>query len=99
LNAVPYATTTELSSDINPSSQGQAITLTATVSPSGSYTPTGKVKFLDGTRTIGTATLSGGIARMSKSNLAVGTHPITAQYVGDAANAKSTSPVLEQIVQ
>jgi hypothetical protein len=29
----------------------------------------------------------------------VGTHPITAQYMGDAANDKSTSPVLNQVVQ
>ncbi|HTR27425.1 MAG TPA: FG-GAP-like repeat-containing protein [Terriglobales bacterium] len=99
LNAVPYATTALVTSDINPSSHGQAITLTATVAPSGPYTPTGKVKFLDGTKAIGTATLSGGVAKLSKSNLAVGTHPITAQYVGDANNAESTSPVLAQIVQ
>ncbi len=99
LNAVPFATTTQLSSDINPSGHGQAITLSATVTPSGPYAPTGKVKFMDGTKAIGTATLSGGVAELTKSNLAVGTHPITAQYRGDAATAKSTSPVLDQIVQ
>ncbi len=99
LNAVPFASTTGLASNLNPSSHGQAVTLSATVTPSGPYPPTGKVKFLDGTKTIGTAPLSGSVAQLTKSNLAVGTHPITAQYLGDVANDKSISPVLDQIVQ
>jgi Bacterial Ig-like domain (group 3) len=57
------------------------------------------VKFLDGTTGIGLATLSGGVAKLTKSTLAVGTHPITAQYLGDAASAKSTSSVVNQAVQ
>jgi hypothetical protein len=57
------------------------------------------VKFLDGTLGIGSATLSGGVAKLTKSNLAVGTHPITAQYLGDAVSAKSTSSVVNQVVQ
>jgi hypothetical protein len=44
-------------------------------------------------------TLSGGIAKITKSYLAVGTHSITAEYEGDTANAKSVSPVLHQVVQ
>jgi hypothetical protein len=93
-----YPTTTALTSSLNPSQHGQAVTFTATVTSAGP-TPTGKVKFLDGTVGIGSATLSGGVATLTKSTLAVGTHPITAQYLGDAANAKSTSPVVEQVVQ
>jgi hypothetical protein len=57
------------------------------------------VKFLDGTLAIGSATLSGGVAKLTKSTLAVGTHPITAQYLGDAVSAKSTSSVVNQVVQ
>ena len=98
-NVVPFATTTALSSDVNPSGHGQAVTLRATVTPSGPYAASGKVKFLDGTKAIGKSTLSGGVAQLIKSNLAVGTHSITAQYVGDSDDDGSASPVLDQIVQ
>lgn len=98
-NVIPFVTTTELTSNVNPASHGQPVTFTAKVAPDGPYEATGKVKFRDGTKAIGTATLSGGVAKLTKSNLAVGTHPITAQYVGDFADARSASPVLDQIVQ
>ncbi len=91
-------TATALGSSLNPSRHGQSVTFTATVSSPGPA-PTGKVKFLDGTTSIGSGTLSGGVATLTKSKLAVGTHPITSQYQGDAAHAKSTSPVLNQVVQ
>lgn len=93
-----YATTTTLNSSPNPSTHGQAVTFTATVTSAGP-TPTGKVSFKDGTTGIGTVTLSGGVATLIKSNLSVGTHAITAGYPGDAASAKSTSSVLDQEVQ
>jgi hypothetical protein len=93
-----YPTTTSLTSSPNPSQSGQAVTFTATVTPAGPA-PTGKVKFLDGATTLGSATLSGGVAKLTKSTLAVGTHPITAQYLGDAFSAKSTSGVVNQVVQ
>jgi hypothetical protein len=93
-----YPTTTSLTSSPNPSQFGQAVTFTAHVTSTGPA-PTGKVKFLDGTTGIGSATLSGGVAKLTKSTLAVGTHPITAQYLGDAASSTSTSPVVNQVVQ
>jgi hypothetical protein len=93
-----YPTTTTLSSSLNPSQFGQAVTFTAQVTSAGPA-PTGNVKFLDGTLAIGSATLSGGIAKLTKSTLAVGSHPITAQYSGDAASYNSTSPVVNQVVQ
>jgi hypothetical protein len=94
-----YRTTTALASNPNPSHYGQPVTLTATVTPSGTYAPTGKVKFWDGTMAIGTARLNGGVAKLTKSRLAVGTHPITAHYLGDATSDKSTSSVVNQKVQ
>jgi hypothetical protein len=93
-----YPTTTTLTSSPNPSNSGQKVILTATVVSAGPV-PTGKVRFLDGTTGIGSATLSGGIARLGRSTLTVGTHPITAQYLGNAASAKSTSSVVNQVVQ
>jgi len=92
-------TTTNLSSSLNPSTHGHAVTFTATVISTGPHPPTGKVRFWDGTVGIGSAILSGGVATLTKSWLAVGTHPITAQYLGDANSAKSTSSVVNQVVQ
>jgi hypothetical protein len=54
---------------------------------------------MDGTTKLGAATLSGGVAMLTKSLFAVGTHPITAQYIGDAFSVKSTSSVVNQVVQ
>ncbi len=98
LGTARFVTATTLSSNLNPSLYGQAVTFTATVTSVAS-TPSGKVRFKDGTKQIGTATLSGGVAKLTTSKLPRGTHPITAQYLGDAAHDKSTSSVLDQVVQ
>jgi hypothetical protein len=94
-----YETSTTLTSTPNPSTFGQPVTFTATVASAGPDLPTGKVRFVDGGLTIGSAVLSSGVCKLTKSNLAVGTHPITAQYLGDAASDKSTSPNVNQVVQ
>jgi Big-like domain-containing protein len=94
-----YPTSTTLTSNLNPSQYGQAVKFTVQVTSTGPSTPTGKVKFMDGTTSIGAVTLSGGAGTLTKSNLAVGTHAITAHYGGDSVSAKSTSPVLNQVVQ
>ncbi len=94
-----YPTSTSISSNLNPSTYGQLVTFTAIVTASGPYALTGKVTFKDGTTVIGTVTLSGTTATLKKSTLTVGTHSITALYLGDTSNGKSTSPVLNQIVQ
>ena len=91
-------TMTSLTSSPNPSTHGQPVIFTARVTSAGPNTATGKVAFKDGTTVIGSATLSGGVATITKSSLAVGTHPITAAYSGNSTSAKSTSAVLNQIV-
>jgi hypothetical protein len=60
--------------------------------------PTGTVTFFDGSTILGTATLNGGAATFSTSELALGQHNITAVYGGDANNLGSTSSVLAQTV-
>jgi hypothetical protein len=95
----PYPTTTALSSSPNPSTFGQTVTMTATVKSAGPATPTGRVVFNDGTTWIGAANLSGGVATTTTSKLAVGSHSITAAYGGDSVSGKSTSPVVNQVVQ
>lgn len=84
-----------VSSSANPSVSGQAVTLTAHVSPGSA---TGSVQFSDGSTVLGTAPLTNGVASFTTSSLAAGNHSITAAYSGDANNAKSTSAMLVQTV-
>jgi hypothetical protein len=71
---------------------GTTIALSATVTGTGA-TPTGTVKFLDGTTVLSTFTLAGtsGAATYSATALAVGTHTITAVYSGDTNFSTLTS--------
>lgn len=94
-----YGTGTILISDPNPSSSGKPVTFTATVTSEGPAIPTGSVRFMDGSKTLNSVTLSNGIAIFSDSKLTVGTHPITASYLGDNSSEKSSSQVLDQVVK
>ena len=96
----PGSTSTALTSTPNPSTLGQTVTLNATVSAVAPAVgvPTGTVTFRDGATVIGTATLVNGSASISISTLAVGTHPLTAAYGGNATFAASTSAVVNQVV-
>jgi hypothetical protein len=98
LGTAGVKTTTALTSSVNPSTHGQAVTFTATVTSSGPV-PSGTVSFRDGTKGLKTVTLSGGVATFTSSKLVVGTHPITAEYKGNSNSAKSTSSVLNQVVE
>ena len=94
---IPTATT--LSSSLNPSVYGEAVTLTATVTSEGDIAPTGTVTFKNGnTALTGTPTLIGGVAILTTNHLPVGTLSLTATYKGDTQSATSTSPVLTQVV-
>jgi len=97
---VQAPTSATLTSSLNPSTYGNSVTFTATVSPGGSSAPTGTVSFLDGATTIGTGTLAGnpGVATFTTSAFSVGTHPITAAYAGDSNNGASTSLPVSQVV-
>lgn len=99
LRYLALATTTTLTSSLNPSIFGQSVTFTATVNESEAAAPTGTVSFKDGATTLGTGTVNGsGRATFTTSLLTVGTHPITAEYSGDANFTSSTSAVLTQMV-
>jgi Bacterial Ig-like domain (group 3)/Purple acid Phosphatase, N-terminal domain len=95
VNGLPKATVI-LSSSLNPSDFGQMVKFTATVSSSGA---TGSVTFYDGSTSLGTATLSGGIAFVTTSSLTVGLHNITAVYGGNTTYASSTSNTVIQKVK
>jgi hypothetical protein len=95
----PAATTTSLASSLNPSTVGQAVTFTATVSNGSTSIPTGTVTFLDGTTTLGTGPLDGsGTATFTTSTLPAGTGQITASYGGDANDKVSVSSAVAQVV-
>ncbi len=94
INVVKADATTTLTSSANPSFVGQAVTLTATVSP-GTVNPTGTVTFLDGGSPIGSGMLSGGIATFTTSTLAVGSHTITTSYGGDSNFNGSTGSLTD----
>ncbi|HXQ43067.1 MAG TPA: Ig-like domain-containing protein [Acidimicrobiales bacterium] len=99
-------TTTTLTSSVNPSTSGASVTFTATVacspacsSPTPGTTPTGTVTFKDNGSTLGSGTLSGGVATYTTSALAFGSHPITASYAVVAGKwAASTSSTVTQVV-
>ncbi len=86
-------TTTSLTAPPNPSVFGQAVTLTAVVSPvaPGTGVPTGTVTFRDGATVLATVTLANGSASFVTSTLAVGSHSLTAAYSGGGNFLASTS--------
>ncbi|MGZ5528506.1 MAG: beta strand repeat-containing protein, partial [Limisphaerales bacterium] len=95
------STTMAVTSGTNPSVSGQSVTYTATISVTspGSGTATGSVTFKDGATTLGTRTLSGNVATLSNGSLSVGSHSITAEFVGDSnLNGSTNSPALSQTV-
>jgi flagellar hook assembly protein FlgD len=93
-------TRTALISSQNPSTAGQSVTFTASVTAavSGSGTPTGTVTFtVDGTGQT-PVPLSNGQATFSTATLSGGRHTITAVYGGDSNFNPSTSAALTQTV-
>uniref|UniRef100_Q01RF7 NHL repeat containing protein n=1 Tax=Solibacter usitatus (strain Ellin6076) TaxID=234267 RepID=Q01RF7_SOLUE len=94
--SVLNSTSTSLTADHSSTTYGQTITFTATLSPS---TATGTVTFLDGGSVIiGSATVSGGHAKLVIATLPAGSHSITASYGGDAADFVSSSAALSLTV-
>jgi uncharacterized repeat protein (TIGR03803 family) len=90
-------TTTTLASSRNPSSSGQSVTFTASVTPQFSGTVKGTVTFYDGTTALKTLSLSGGVTKFTTSTLSSGTHGITATYNGNT-NFIGSSASLTQTV-
>jgi hypothetical protein len=96
VNSLP-ATTTVLSSSLNPSVVNQSVTYTATVTAQ-SGVPTGSVTFtINGNKPV-TVQLSNGQASFSWTYFYSGARTVTAAYSGDAQDASSTSAVLDQTV-
>jgi YVTN family beta-propeller protein len=95
---VQETTTTALSSSLNPSFDGQAVTFTATVSATTGGTPIGFMYFRDSGALLARVPLSGGVATFTTSALVGGTHSLDAHYGGNLRFPTSTSAVLTQTV-
>jgi hypothetical protein len=94
-------TTTTFSSSLNPSTVGQAVTYTATVSPAAA---TGTITFKE-IKESGIAipgciklTVTPGTMTCTTTYSTAGWHQIIAVYSGDKTYATSTSPALTQVV-
>ncbi|MEH1128459.1 TIGR03773 family transporter-associated surface protein [Micromonospora sp. CPCC 206061] len=92
-DVAPEATRTALSVSPDNPSVGDAVTLSATVSPASA---TGWIEFFDGTVSLGFGAVSAGQATLSTSALAGGSHTLTARYTPTYANdhqASTSAPV------
>jgi FtsP/CotA-like multicopper oxidase with cupredoxin domain len=94
------ATTTVVTSSLNPSFVGDSVTFTATVAPAtGTGVPTGTVTFrIDGVAIASPPTLVGGKATYTTAGLAAGPHTVAATYNGDLNFVTSTSAGITQTV-
>jgi hypothetical protein len=96
------ATSVTLSASPNPSTVGQPLTLTGSVTPAAPFfgVPAGTLTFSDNGTALpsGTVSLSGGVAGYATSSLAVGTHAIGAAYSGNGAFLAGTSAALSETV-
>jgi hypothetical protein len=82
----------------SPSTYGQAVTLTATVSPTNA---TGSVVFKDGATTLNSSptAIVNGVATFTTSSLSIGSHTLSASYNGDSSYSSSTSSNTTYTVQ
>jgi hypothetical protein len=93
----PATTTTALKSSRNPSTSGQSVTLTATVTTNTGVTPTGTVIFTLGSTTLASVNLAGGKASLATTTLPAGTDALTATYNGNANIGGSSASLTQQV--
>ena len=104
LTITQAATTTAVTSSLNPSGFGQAVTFTATVASAGG-TPAGSATFIEGgtcaspTTTLQAATALDGTGKVTfpTSALTAGSHTVTACFLGSANFAASTGNVAQTV--
>jgi hypothetical protein len=94
-----YASSISLTSSVDPTATGQAVLLTATVTPAfNTAPPTGNVTFYNGATALSTVALSGGQAAYTASFSAPGPQALQAVYSADSNYAASASAVLSETV-
>ena len=99
ITVIAPPSTTSVVTSPNPSVSGQQVTLTATVSPTGGATgtPTGSVQFLADGNSLGTVSLSNGVASLATTSLAVGSRAISATYNGSFIYLSSTGTTTQVV--
>jgi hypothetical protein len=93
-------TTTALTSSPNPSTGGQLVSFTATVSstPASSTFPSGMVTFQEGATVLGQIPVNGsGVALLDISTLGGGSHMVTAVYASDTVFASSNGSTTQTV--
>jgi hypothetical protein len=98
VNEAVASSSTNVTSSRNPSSIGQSVTFSATVTGPGG-TVEGMVEFYDGTVLLGSEAVSNGVARLTTAALPEGGHAIVARYLGNGSLPPSVSSALAQTVQ
>jgi hypothetical protein len=92
-------TSVTLTSSLNPSHSGAAVTFTVQLAGTGGgAAPTGSVVFYDNGAITGTVPVVQSSAKLTTSNLTTGDHQITAAYTGDSNNAPNNSNTIQQSV-
>jgi large repetitive protein len=100
-HTVQGETSTTVSSSGSPSTAGDNVTFSAHVTAiSGTGNPGGQVRFFDGAAQIGQNNVGGaGNASIQVSSLTVGSHSVTAAYLGSTTFRTSTSAPITQVVE
>jgi probable HAF family extracellular repeat protein len=89
----------KIQSSLDPSVAGQAVTFTATVTSFIGGPPDGEtVQFTNNGVVLGTASVQGGAAQLTTSNLTLGRHNIVGSYVGDENYLPAVSLKINQVV-
>jgi hypothetical protein len=91
----PFATSTKLTVVNAKVASGSTFSFTATVTGG---TPTGQVQLLEGGTALATVGVTAGTASFQTAALPVGTHSISAHYMGDANTLASSSGTLNVTV-
>jgi hypothetical protein len=100
LVAEPVVTALMLAVNPSSSSGGQAVTLTATLSPffAQNHYASGNVIFTSNGKTLGTGAVSNGVATLTTTALALGTDNLLAKYPGDMNFVASVSSIVPIVV-
>lgn len=95
----PMSATIALTATPEPSTSGQSVTVTASITPPGA---TGTVTFYDGANNsvvVGTEALKSGKAAITLATLSAGTHNLIAAYGGDGNHTSSSSTVTHTVLR
>ncbi len=97
VNSAASTPTITIASSRNPSTVGQSVTLTATLTMTSGPVD-GSVQFYDGAALLGMSSIVSGSATFTTTELAAGSHAITVRYPGSASAPPVISSVFVQAV-